>query len=87
MSSMRISLTVAGILGAIFSPPWVPLVCMGILALRFRAWEVMVLGMLVDFLWLPTGTLLETLPLFTIVGVVLAWGLEPLRSEFLVQRT
>ncbi|KKW45112.1 MAG: hypothetical protein UY94_C0003G0011 [Parcubacteria group bacterium GW2011_GWA2_56_21] len=83
---MRVSLFVAGVLGAIFFPPWVPLVCMGALALRFRAWEVIILGMLVDFLWLPSGAFFGTLPLFTIAGLILAWGLEPLRSEFLLRR-
>lgn len=83
---MRIALIAAAVVGAIFFPPWVPLVFMGLLALRYRAWEVIVLGMLVDFLWLPSGTLFETLPLFTIAGLILAWGLEPLRSEFLLRR-
>jgi len=74
-----------GVLGAIFFPPWVPLLSMGLLAVRFRAWEVIVLGMLVDFLYVPAGTLSEALPLFTIAGLVLVWGLEPLRNEFLIQ--
>ena len=83
---MRVFLAGAAVLGAIFFPPWVPLVCMGLLALRFRAWEVIILGMLVDFLWLPSVTFFGTLPLFTIAGLILAWGLEPLRSEFLLRR-
>jgi hypothetical protein len=60
---------------------------MGLLAFRFRAWEVMVLGMFIDFLWLPGGTFIAPLPLFTIAGLILVWGLEPLRSEFLSQAT
>jgi len=80
----RPALCALGILGAIFAPPWLPLLCMALLALRFRAWEVLLIGLFVDFLWLPTGSFLYPLPLFTFVGIVLVWGLEPLRAEFLV---
>lgn len=74
----------AGILGAIFAPPWVPLIAIGLLALRYPAWEVLVIGAWVDFLWLPSGSFIDPLPLFTIAALVLVWGLEPLRNEFLL---
>jgi hypothetical protein len=55
---------------------------MAILAVRFRAWEVLAVGALVDLLWLPAG--LTPLPLFTLAALILVWGLEPLRNEFLL---
>ena len=78
---IRPTLALVGILGAIFAPPWVPLICMVLLAFRYPAWEVLFIGLLVDFLWLPAFA--HGAPLFTIAGFILAWGLEPLRKEFL----
>ena len=75
-------LAVAGVLGAIFAPPWVTIICMGLLAARYPAWEVLFIGMLIDFLWMPPG-FFHPLPIFTIAGLILVWGLEPLRKEFL----
>lgn len=81
-----------GILGAIFAPPWVPLLVIVILALSRWAWVVIPLALTVDFLWLPAGSgsglfgsLVDPVPLFTIGGIVLAWILEPLRSEFMTR--
>lgn len=78
---IRPLLAIVGVLGAIFAPPWIPLICMGLLAFRYPAWEVLLIGILVDFIWLPGTT--PGFPLFTIAGFILAWGLEPLRKEFL----
>ena len=82
-NSIRVIIAVVGVLGALFAPPWLPLISMGILALRFRPWEVFAIGILVDFLWLP-GAFFYPLPLFTIAAIALVWGLEPLRKEILV---
>lgn len=70
-----------GVLGAFFLPWWVPLVCMVALALRYPAWEVLVIGLLMDLLWLP-GQGFE-LPVFLITGIVLVWICAPLRQQFL----
>lgn len=78
---MRSVLASVGIFGAIFAPPWILLICMGMLAFRYTAWEVLLMGLLADFLWLPFAT--HAIPLFTITGFILAWGLEPMRKEFL----
>lgn len=79
----RLIFAVFGIIGAFFAPPWVPLVIMLILAIRYPAWEAILIGLLVDLLWLP-ATAFTALPLFTIAGLALVWGFEPLRREFLV---
>jgi len=83
---MRIALGILGVLGAIFAPPWILLLIMSFLAFRYPAWEVLLIGLLIDLLWLPSGPLTQSLPLFTIVALVLVWGFEPLRSEFLISR-
>lgn len=79
---LRPLLAIGAILGAIFFPPWVTIICMGLSAFRYPAWEVLFIGLLTDFLWLPPG-FLHPLPIFTISALVLVWGLEPLRKEFL----
>jgi len=76
-------LAVFGIIGAFFAPPWVPLLIMLILAVRYPAWEALLIGLLVDLLWLP-ATAFAALPIFTLAGLALVWGCEPLRREFLV---
>ncbi len=82
--NIRILLAFIGLVSAALFPPWVPLVCMGALAFRYRAAEAILIGLVVDLLWLPTGSLFSPIPIFTIAGIVLVWGLEPLRNEYLV---
>lgn len=85
-NKFRGGLAVLGVIGAVAMPPWVPLLAMVALSLRFAAWEVITIGALMDLLWLapPAGDGFGIgLPLFTLVGLALTWGLEPLRSELL----
>ena len=79
---MRNILVITGVLGSVFAPPWVTILCMGLLAFRYPSWEVLFIGLLIDFLWIPTGVF-HQLPIFTISAIILVWGLEPLRKEFL----
>ena len=81
--SIRIIIAAIGFLGAVFAPPWVALSCIVLLSLRYRAWEVIVLGLTVDFMWLPGGPSTHLFPIFTIVALIIVWGLEPLRLQFL----
>jgi len=73
----------AAVAAAFIAPPWVPLVLIILLSLRFRAWEVPLIGLLMDLLWLPQLSLQHP-PLYTILSLVIVWALEPLRREFLV---
>lgn len=86
MKELRIILAFIGFIGVIFLPPWVPLVCIVLLALRFRAWEAILIGAFMDFAWLPSGTLIHSLPLFSIAALLIVWGFEPLRAQFLVSQ-
>lgn len=80
-TKIRFVVGTVGIAGAFFLPWWVLLVCMIGLALRYPAWEVLVIGLVMDLLWLP-GQGFE-LPVFLIAGIVLVWICAPLRNQFL----
>lgn len=81
-TSARVIIGVVGFWGALFAPSWVPILCIVLLSLRWSAPECVVLGFLVDMLWLP-GMMPVSFPLFTIASIIIVWGLEPLRHEFL----
>lgn len=78
---MRILLGIGGFGAAIFGPWWLPLVAMVLLSLRFRAIEVLFLGLFMDFFWLPSGT---GWPMFLIASILIVWLFEPLRKELLL---
>lgn len=80
---MRLGIAVIGFLSLLVAPPWVPVICIILLSLRYRAPEAIVLGLFLDFLWLPVASPLISFPLFTLAAVVIVWGFEPLRVEFL----
>ena len=82
-SEIKIRVLVAsiGMAGAFFAPWWVPLVCMIVLAVRYPAWEVLFIGLVMDLLWLPEGGL--EIPVFLLAGIVLVWICAPLRNQFL----
>jgi hypothetical protein len=81
---MRLVLAGIGFVAALALSWWVPVVCIVLLAIPYRAWEAILLGAFIDLLWLPAGIGLHSLPLFTIGAIVVVWGLEPLRAQFLV---
>lgn len=80
---MRILLGITGVVGVLMVSPWVPVVCMVVLAFRYRAWEVVVLGLLIDFAWQPAGTILHAFPYFTVFAILVVWAFEPIRAQFL----
>ncbi len=83
---MRPTLAAIGFIGALMLPPWVPIVCIVLLAVRYRAWEAILLGALIDLTWLPAGVSLHAFPFFTIAAIIIVWGLEPLRAQFLLSQ-
>lgn len=76
---VRFLVAVLGFLSAFIAPWWMPFVFMAALSLRFRAWEVPLIGLATDLLWLPGAGI----PVGLIAGLVLAWGAEPIRARFL----
>jgi len=82
----RLFLGCALMLSVLFAPPIVSALIALVLALRWRAWEVIGAGIFMDFLWLPDSfsfTSLESVPLVTLVSMALVFGLEPLRRLLL----
>ena len=82
--NLRSVLALAGFLAAFFAPWWITAALIFLLAMRFSSWEALLLGLLMDFLWLPTGSLLYPLPLFTLGAIAAVWIFEPLRTQFLI---
>lgn len=85
-NKIRAGIAALGFFGAIALSPWVPLLAMTALSLRFTAWEVVAIGALVDFLWytpFSADGFFSSIPLFTLIGIGLVSLLEPLRSELL----
>lgn len=80
---MRILLGVLGYASLFWGLPWFTGLCIVLLALRYRAWEAILLGLFMDLMWLPSPYTLYTLPYFTLGSLVVVWGLEPLRRQFL----
>lgn len=80
--SVRVLVALAGFLGVLFAPWWVTPVCMVLLSLRYAAWEVPLMGFCMDCLWLPGGHF--SVPVFTILGIVVVWFASPLRRQLLL---
>lgn len=79
---VRCVLAGIGFCSVVVGYPWLAGIVMLLLALRYRAWEILGIGVAMDLLWLPSG--ISALPLFTIGAIVLLWGLESFRNEILV---
>lgn len=83
MTIARISIAIIGFTGAVFFSWWVPVICIVLLAIRWRAWEAILLGLLMDMLWLSPASPWHGFPFFTIGAILIVWLLEPVRVEFL----
>ena len=79
MAWIRTTAIVVGLVGGLSISPIVPAAVILLLSLRWRAPEVLFLGLFLDLFYLPSGHA----PLFTIGAVAAQWILEPLRKEFL----
>jgi len=53
-----------------------------LLSLRFRAWEALLIAALLDVTWLPSDSFFH-IPFFTLIALLIVWGLEPLRLQIL----
>ena len=80
---MRLALGVVAIAFIFLGPISVVAVCAFLLSLRWSAWEVILIGALIDIVWLP-GTLAHGAPLATFIMIALVWALEPIRRQLLV---
>ena len=83
---MRLFLALLGLVCVFVFSWWITMLIVVALAIAYRAWEAIFIGMLLDIVWLPSGALVHQLPLCTLLSIVIVWALEPLRSEFLAMR-
>lgn len=83
MILFRTAVTLIGVIATVFWSPWITALCIVVLGIRYRAMEALALGAFMDVLWLPHDTILTMFPLCTIVSLIIVWGFEPLRMEFL----
>ena len=86
-SNVRNVLALALFVSVIFAPPWIAGIFALALAVRWRAWEVIAAGMMMDFLWMPSSVSFLSwyaLPFATIISIVLVFGFEPLRRQLLL---
>ncbi len=79
--SVRTILAAAMFVGAL-TMWWVGALFALALSLRYRAWEVVLYGVLLDILWLPSNFFFG-IPVATCASLILVWGFEPLRRQFL----
>lgn len=84
--STRTLLVALTFLGVFLAPWWLSFIGAFLLAIRWRAWEAIVLGVLMDILWLPFS-LAYGLPVATLSAIALVWVFEPLRRQFLFDDT
>lgn len=82
---MRIFLGIIGFVSVFIAPPWLSALCVLVLCIRWRAWEVLLIGAFSDILWFP-ASMLYGIPLGTLYALLLLIALEPLRNELLVDR-
>lgn len=84
-NTIRVLFALVAFVSVVVGPWWATLIIAVALALRYRAWEVIGIGLLMDILYMPFPFSLsfETLPWGTIAAVVLLFGLEPFRRRLL----
>lgn len=81
----RIMLATLCAVSALFFPWWVTLLCALALCARFRAWEVVPIGVALDLMWHPSfSTSFYGMPLATMTAFALLILLEPIRRELLI---
>ncbi len=67
-----------------FVAPWAVFLTSGILATRFRAWEILFFGALVDILYVPPDGFYNIPIPATLTALILLVGLEPLRRKLML---
>lgn len=81
----RIILDLAAVAGVLFALPWLSVAAGLALFALWGAWEIVLVGFLMDLVWLPSVSA-HALPLFTLGAVALVWLVLPLRARFFLPR-
>lgn len=82
-NSIRVVLGLIGLVGLYTGPWFLTPIAIILLALRYRAWEGLILGLCMDLLWHPAGAFFQPFPLYTFGAIIIVWVLEPLRRQLL----
>lgn len=74
----RVALVACACLALFFVPLWIPLMLSALLALRYAAWEVLLVGFVADVLFAPHLSFAgipipATLVMFLIVAALIPW--------------
>jgi len=83
MTLFRIIIALFGFASAFLGYWWIALIAILVLSLRFRAWEVILIGLLDDFMWVPSSVHGSAIPYMTLAAIAIVWIFEPMRREFL----
>ena len=86
-NSIRSILDIALFASIIFASPWLAAIFTCAFAARWRAWEVIAAGILMDFLWMPASVSFlsfHSIPWITLIAIVLIFAFEPLRRQLLL---
>ena len=83
--SIRGFLAFLMLVSAFTGPLWLTFLFGLALAARYRAWEVVVIAVCMDMIWLPESVSLHLFPMNTLVAIVLVLILEPLRRELMIR--
>lgn len=78
---IHVALAVAAFFCALFAPVWLTILLAIVLAVAWQAWEVIVLGVLLDLLYLPPEGLWHIPMPMTIAAIALVWVMIPLRER------
>jgi hypothetical protein len=71
------------LISSLFAPIWAVIILAGITSFRYRLWELLLIGLFIDFIYLPTGGFMGFPYIATVISLILVWGLEPLRSQLI----
>ena len=80
---LRVILSLFGFGSILFLSPIFVFAVVILLSIRYPAWEVIFMGLAMDFMWSPGGSLFLMIPFATLFAIFIVWALEPLRSELL----
>ena len=83
---IRIALALCAFVSILFGPLWVSVLLGIILAARWEAWEVILLGLLIDFLYLPLGAFWYMPIPVTLLAMVFVWVMVPVRKRIFIDR-
>lgn len=78
---IRIALAAAALVSVLFAPIWVSVILGIVLGSLWEAWEVIILGLLIDLLYLPPEGLWHIPMPATLLAIAFVWAMIPVRKR------